>query len=337
MGIIGAGLIGEKRALAIREIKKNIITIICDVVEEKAKKLAESVNANYCSDWKKVVEDSSVDAIIVATPNKFQRDIAIAAMSKGKHVLCEKPLGRNFAESKEIYKVSIDKGVVLKTGFNHRHHPAIEKAKRMIDQGELGLIYYIRSYYGHGGRPGYESEWRADKELCGGGELLDQGVHIIDLFRWFLGDFVEVFGKIHTFFWNMNVEDNAFAILETSNKQIGFMHTSWTQWKNKFYFEIVGEKGFFLIEGLGGNYGREKLIIGKRKIKNNYYVGGPPELKIEIFDEKDSSWKKEILEFFSAIEEKREPLGSGYDGMMANKIIESLYISAKENRPVRLS
>src|SRR4030042_4857738 len=116
----------------------------------------------------------------------------------------------------------------------------------------------------------YEIEWRAAKELSGGGELLDQGIHVADLFRWFLGELEVVYGNTPTYFWNMEVEDNAFALFKTSIGQTALMHTSWTQWKNRFTFEIFGEAGYLIVEGLGGSYGTETLRIGKRKLVNGY-------------------------------------------------------------------
>jgi len=138
----------------------------------------------------------------------------------------------------------------------------------MLERGELGSVYFSRCIYGHGGRPGYEKEWRASKEICGGGELLDQGVHVVDLFRWFMGDFVEAFGYTPTYFWDMEVEDNGFAVFRTEKGQTASMHTSWTQWKNRFTFEVFGEAGYLIVDGLGGSYGVETLTVGKRPTVN---------------------------------------------------------------------
>jgi predicted dehydrogenase len=235
---------------------------------------------------------------------------------------------------------------VLKTGFNHRHHPAIWKAKELAGDGEIGELYFARCVYGHGGRPGYEKEWRANKSLSGGGELLDQGVHVADLFRWFLGEFDEAFGRTETFHWKTDVEDNAFAIFRTAEKRIAQMHTSWTQWRNRFSFEIFGEMGYLAVEGLGGSYGTEKLIIGNRKLdaqvedlqtgRSPVFLGGAPDEKTFEFDGFDLSWREEWKEFVSAVRENRDPIGSGYDGLMANRMIEAVYESARLNRPAKI-
>jgi predicted dehydrogenase len=237
----------------------------------------------------------------------------------------------NAQESLAILRAAEGAGVVLKTGFNHRHHPGIAKAKEMLSKGEIGEAMFLRCRYGHGGRQGYEKEWRASKDLCGGGELLDQGVHVVDLFRWFVGGFDETFGYTPTCYWNMEVEDNAFAMFRNKNGIVATMHTSWTQWKNLFSFEVFGKDGYLIIEGLGGSYGPETLRIGRRKPE-----GGVPNEESIQFDGSDISWKEEWKEFLAAIIEKREPLGSGYDGYQANRMIESVYRSAKEGRVVDL-
>ncbi len=201
----------------------------------------------------------------------------------------------------------------------------------MVDEGKIGKVFNIRARYGHGGRAGMEKEWRASKDLCGGGELLDQGVHVIDLIRWFGGEINEVYGKVETKFWDMEVEDNAFAILKTSNNVSASFHVSWTNWKNIFSFEIFGTEGYLRIEGLGGSYGQETLEFGKRKKE-----GGRPDIEIFEFPPEDVSWVKEWEEFKRACAERREPIGSGYDGLKANEVIEAIYRSDEEGKRVVL-
>jgi len=332
IGIVGAGLIGRKRAEAIASLSTDLkVDLVSDIDAEKAAELSRFCGAVSCVDWRELTRRDDIDGVIVATPNKFIREIAISALEHGKHVLCEKPLGRNAGEAEAIWSKAKERGLILKTGFNHRFHPAVRTAKKIVVDGGIGKIYLMRAVYGHGGRPGYEREWRASRDLCGGGELLDQGVHVIDLFRWFLGEFDEVFGKVETFYWDMEVEDNAFAMLRTRSAQVATMHTSWTQWKNKFLLEIIGEKGYLVVDGLGGSYGTERLVIGKRKVS-----GGAPDEEIIEFPGPDISWREELKEFASAIMENREPIGSGYDGLMANRLVGAVYESARRNAPVRL-
>lgn len=331
VGIIGAGLIGNKRAEAISKNKNSKIVAIADIDNTKAENFAIKYNCEATTSWEEVIKRKDIDVVIIATPNKFLKPIAVAALKEGKHALCEKPFGRNVEESKNILDAATANGVKLKTGFNHRHHPAIAKAKQLADSGEIGDLYFMRCRYGHGGRPGYEKEWRADKELCGGGELLDQGVHIVDLFRWFAGDFNEAFGYTQTYFWGVDVEDNAFAIFKNKAGTIATMHTSWTQWKNIFSFEIFGKDGYLAVDGLGGSYGKETLKIGKRRAE-----GGPPEERIIEFPMHDISWEEEWKEFISAIKNNREPMGNGRDGYQANKMLGAIYESARTGKVVRL-
>src|SRR4030066_605163 len=338
--IIGCGLIGRKRALALS--KDDSLVACCDINEELAKMFAEEFNCVWFSDYKKALAELECDVIVVAVVNKFIKEIVTYALKLGKHVLAEKPLGRNAAESREMLSLSTlqpfnnstsqpTNPSTLKNGFNHRSHPAVWKAKQFCDEGRIGNIFSIRAKYGHGGRPGMEKEWRASKDLCGGGELLDQGVHIIDLIRWFGGDIEEVFGKVETKFWQMDVEDNSTAILKTENNVTASFQVSWTNWKNVFSFEIFGTDGYLKIEGLGGSYGTETLEYGKRKKE-----GGRPDIEFFEFPGEDISWKEEWKEFKSAITEKREGIGSGFDGLKANEVIEALYRSDKEGRVIIL-
>jgi predicted dehydrogenase len=258
--------------------------------------------------------------------------VSAAALEAGKHVLCEKPLGRSAAEARLAVEAAQTHRRVLKTGFNHRHHPAIAEARRRVDAGELGPLFLARCRYGHGGRPGYDREWRADRELAGGGELLDQGVHALDLFRWFLGELVEAYGVVATYFWDMApLEDNAFALLRTAGGQTASLHASWTQWKNLFSLELVGRDGYLVVEGLGGSYGEETLRVGRRARE-----GGPPTETVLRFPGEDLSWQAEWEELVHAIGQGQEPLGSGQDGWMALRLVEAIYESSRSGRVVQL-
>ena len=340
VAIIGCGLIGRKRALALCDEDK--LMACCDTNLESAKKFGEEFDCVFFDNYKKLLDKVDCDIVTVSVVNKYAKEIIIAALRNDKNVIAEKPLGRNVEEAREIVRsreggvgskslVSSKQYVVLKTGFNHRFHPAIWQAKQMANEGKIGKIFNIRARYGHGGRAGMEKEWRASKDLCGGGELLDQGVHVIDLIRWFGGEVKEVFGKVETKFWKMEVEDNAYAILKTANDVTASLHVSWTNWKNVFSFEIFGTDGYLKIEGLGGSYGPEVLEFGKRKKE-----GGKPEIEIIEFPSEDVSWKNEWEEFKKSIVENREPIGSGIDGLKANEVIEAIYRSNDEKRSIVL-
>ena len=331
VGIVGCGLIGQRRAAVIRGMSQGELVIVADVDDGRAKSLAREMDCKATTDWREVVARDDVEVVVVSTTNNWLAPITTAALQSGKHVLCEKPPGRNPEEARQMVEAAQASGKKLKIGFNHRHHAAVWKAKELFDQGRIGELLFIRCRYGHGGRPGYENEWRADPEVSGGGELLDQGIHVIDLFHWFLGDFQEAFGYAGTWFWNMPVEDNAFALFRTAGGQVASLHTSWTQWKNLFSFEVFGRDGYLIVEGLGGSYGPERLRVGRRKTE-----GGPPEEEVFEFPGPDISWEAEWREFVSAIQENREPLANGYDGWQAMRMVHAVYESARTGRVVRL-
>ena len=284
IAIVGAGIIGNKRAKSLSKDDKLIS--ICDVNLNSAKRLAQAYSAQYTNDIKDIALDKKIDSVIIAVTNKYLMPISILMLENNKNVLCEKPLGRNFKESVRIVETANKYKKLIKTGFNHRFHPAVIKTKSVIESGDIGEIMNIRGVYGHGGRTGMENEWRCSKDLCGGGELLDQGVHLIDLINFFTDQSVtEVFGNIATHYWDIEVEDNVFFTLKTKKGIIAQCHASWTNWKNKFSFDIFGTKGYISINGLGGSYGIESLDIGLRKT-----LGSVPDIKNYTYDVDDKSW-----------------------------------------------
>lgn len=324
VGIVGCGLIGARRA-AVAAKEGDEIVIVADIVQDRAASLAATVRSRWTKSWSQVVSRPDIDVVVVSTTNDQLAPISIAALRSGKAVLCEKPLGRNSAEAAAIVEASRASGRLLKVGFNHRHHPAIAAAHTMVDNGAIGRVFAIRAVYGHGGRAGYEREWRADKARSGGGELLDQGVHIIDLARWFVGEIVDAHGILATCFWPIEpVEDNAFALLRSEDGAVVSFHTSWTQWTNTFRFEVMGSDGYVRVDGLGGSYGEERLTIGKRSPDST-----PPVEEVVAFAGPDQSWHLEWRELSAAMEQQREPIGSGQDGLAAARIIDSIYESAR--------
>jgi predicted dehydrogenase len=266
------------------------------------------------------VKDSAVDAVIVATLNSSLAPIARAAIAAGKHVLVEKPGGISVAQIDELIELSAQKGVQVRVGYNHRFHPAVQKARELVDTGALGPLMFLRGRYGHGGRVGYNREWRADPSLSGGGELIDQGVHLIDLAGWFLGDFPWVEGHVATYFWDMPVEDNAFLSLRTASGQTAWLHVSCSEWKNLFSFEIYGRAGKLHIEGLGGSYGVERLSYYKMLPQM-----GPPELTTWDYPNGDNSWALEMEAFLEDIRSERTPVPGLKEARATLEVVEKIY------------
>jgi predicted dehydrogenase len=232
----------------------------------------------------------------------------------------EKPAARSVEEIDPLIKAAAKRDVRVRVGFNHRYHPALMNARAMVENGDLGDLMFVRGRYGHGGRLGYDKEWRADPMLSGGGELIDQGVHLIDLAHWFLGDFTAIDGFAHTFFWDMPVDDNAFLILRTRDDRAAFLHVSCTEWKNLFSFEIFGSMGKLQVDGLGGSYGVERLTFYRMLPEM-----GPPETTSWEYPGGDNSWALEFAEFLRDIEHHRAPSAGLVEARDALQIVQKVY------------
>lgn len=331
VGLIGAGRQGKRRATVLNEFDNAKLVVVADVNHNAAKLLAIEMGSEATNDWKQVVQREDVNVVLVCTPPQLHTPVSIAAMKNGKDVLCEKPLARNPEEAGEIVDAAYENRVRLKCGFNLRHHPGVKQAREWFVQGIIGELNFIRCRYGIGGRPGYDKEWRAEPEIAGGGQLMDQGMHALDLSRWFMGEFSEAFGILSTAFWDIApLEDNAFVLLRTEKGQVASIHASWTQWKNLFSFELFGQEGYIVVEGLGGSYGTERVILGKRAFLE------PFREEIIEFRGEDRSYYEEWKEFVTAINGNREPLGNGYDGLQALKLAYAIYESARKSCVVKL-
>src|SRR5215207_9414020 len=318
VGIIGCGLIGQKRARVLGETR---LIACADTNPARAQQLAAQYpGCDAGVDWQALVARDDIDLVIVATTNDALAPVTLAAIKHGKHVLVEKPAARNADELRPLAAAAHAAGVMVKVGFNHRFHPAFQQARTIWDSGALGPLMYIRARYGHGGRLGYEREWRADPAIAGGGEMLDQGVHLIDLARWFCGDFAEVSGHIATYYWRMPVEDNGFALLKTATGQVAWLHASCTEWKNLFSFEIFGRVGKLQIDGLGGSYGTERLTFYRMLPEM-----GPPETTAWEYPREDRSWHREVEHWLECIQTGAPPSGTVADAVAALEIVERLY------------
>lgn len=318
VAIVGCGLIGHKRSRALGSAP---LVACADIDRRRADALAASHSgATATDDWRTVVERPDVDIVIVSTVNASLAPVSLAAVTAGKHVLVEKPAALKASELDPLVDAANATGVSVRVGFNHRYHPALRKARELFCDGALGPLMFVRGRYGHGGRIGYEREWRADPALAGGGELIDQGIHVIDLARWFLGEFTRVDGFAHTYFWRMAVDDNAFLLLRTPADQTAMLHVSCTEWKNLFSFEIYGRDAKLQIDGLGGSYGVERLTFYQMKPEM-----GPPDTTIWEYPGPDSSWEIEFSEFLEDIRLGRPPAAGLRDARAALHIVETVY------------
>jgi predicted dehydrogenase len=318
IGIVGCGLIGQKRARALGTGGR--LVACADIDVDRAENLAKGSGINVLRNWRDLVCLQEVDIVIVATLNASLAAITLAAVESDKHVLVEKPAARSAKELGPVMAAVAKKGGKVHVGFNHRYHRALRKAKRIVDSGLLGELMFIRARYGHGARIGYDTEWRANPDLSGGGELIDQGPHLIDLSRWFLGEFEEVQGFANTYYWDMPVDDNGFMMLKTAKQQVAFLHASCTEWKNLFSMEIYGHEGKLEISGLGGSYGVERLTHYKMLPQM-----GPPETTTWEYPTADDSWAVEIAEFYDDIRLNRAPSAGLKDAFEALKVVGKIY------------
>jgi predicted dehydrogenase len=294
VGIVGCGLIGGKRAAAMGPRAQ--VTAVFDRDSERTRALAAKTGAAACDSLGALLD--GVDAVVVATPNGDLVATASRAVARGKHVLIEKPGARSGAELSAFAKLAEAARVVVRVGYNHRFHPAALKARSILDAVRPDAMMFVRARYGHGGRVGYDREWRAVPELSGGGELIDQGVHLVDLARWFLGvEFSGVHAELRTLYWNMPVDDNAFLTLTGDGGEVAHLHASCTEWKNLFSFEIYTRSHKLHLEGLGGSYGVERLYHYAMRPEM-----GPPDTTIYEYPGADTSWAAEWAAFQRAVE-----------------------------------
>lgn len=319
--LIGCGLIGRKRASALQQIPGATVRYTCDLDALRAADVAKLARgAQGITDPQLALTDPAVGAVIISTLNAALAPLALAAVHAGKHVLIEKPGALNAGQLKTLRTAAQARGVRVRLGYNHRYHPALQKARALVDAGTLGPLMFLRARYGHGGRKGYDREWRADAAQSGGGELIDQGVHLIDLAGWFLGEFPVVAGHAATYFWDMKVDDNAFLSLRTAAGQTAWLHVSCTEWKNLFSLELYGRDAKLAIDGLGGSYGVERITLYKMLPEM-----GPPETTAWEFPRGDDSWAAETRDFVADIRNGREPSPGLDEGIRTLAIVESIY------------
>ena len=306
IAIVGSGRMGERRVrsvLASAALGERTRIVVCaDRDADAANRLASLAGADATTSWRTAVERDDVTLVVVATPHDLLAEVAAAGAALGKHVLVEKPGGRVPADIDRIASAAAGTGACIRVGFNHRAHRALRQLRALVDADAIGPIRYLRGRYGHGGRPGYEHDWRADDRRSGGGQTIDQGAHLIDLSAWLLADVDVVSAATATYFWDMDVEDNVFLLLRSSTGQLAQLHASWTEWKNLFSLEVFGRDGKLEVTGLGGSYGEERLVLHRMTPEM-----GPPETTAWSFPEPDDSLERELSELLDDIALGRTP------------------------------
>ena len=281
-----------------------------------------------------IIENPEIDAVFTCTPNYLNKPLTIQSLKAGKHVFCEKPPGFTAKDIEEIRAVEKESGKVLMYGFNHRHHASIKYMKKLVDDKEFGKILWMRGRYGKSVDETFYDNWRAKKELAGGGILIDQGIHMLDLFLHLGGNFDNVHASVSNLYWNLNVEDNVFATLENTKTGLAAsLHSTMTQWRHLVSLEVFLEKGYLVLNGLktsSNAYGEEILTIAKNR--STAPVATWKDEK-NITYHTDKSWESELTEFFSAIKSNREvKLGNSSDALKLMKIIDKIYSFKKKEK-----
>ncbi len=331
IAVIGAGRMGARRAAVAASAPGCQVRWVVDQDPGRARLAADRCGAQGGTDWNAALADPAVDCVVVSTSNEHLAAVARAALEAGKHVLVEKPAARTSSELKPLLELAAKGRLVLQTGFNYRFHPGIRRAYELLQAGEIGRLLHVVARHGHGGRQGLEQEWRADPSRAGGGELLDQGIHLIDLFRWFAGEEIATAqAVVATEFWPIHpLEDAAFCLLRTESGITCSLVVSLTEWKNRFQLDLVGERGALSVEGLGGSYGAERLTITRRPEQF-----GIPQQETMEFENPERCWPDEWADFVSAIREGRTSNRDAPDSLAALLVVEACYRSARESRIV---
>ncbi len=328
VAIAGYGKMGKIRAACIENHPDLELVAICEINSQN-----NSVNVPVCHDYKSLLEYSP-DIVFACTPNKYLPEIVSYFLNNRVHIFCEKPPGRNKKDVEMMLKAEKDNlGIKLKFGFNHRYHQAVLDAKSIIDQGRLGKILWMRGIYGKAGGNKYENAWRNNREISGGGILIDQGIHMVDLFRLFCGEFDEIKSFINQSYWPVEVEDNTFALLRNKEGQVAMLHSSATQWNHKFLLDIYMEKGYVTIYGILSStrtYGMETLKIARCVYDEDGYPLPNPDEAITYYED-DHSWKMEIDEFVSCIlNDVPVKVGTCFDAYKTMLLIEKIYAADKK-------
>jgi len=323
VGIAGYGKVGQIRAEILSKRDDAAIVGIYDII--KPKEIDDEVFYHSFND----LLNADLDAIFICAFNTILAEYTAKALNKGIHVFCEKPPAMKTEDLGAVFKALESSKKVLKYGFNHRYHYSVMEAKKIVNSGEMGKLLWMRGVYGKAGSIDYDKNWRNFKKYSGGGILIDQGIHMLDLMRYFSGDkFNKINSYITTSYWNIKVEDNAFILMQSENGIIASMHSSATQWKHKFLLEMCFEEGYLNLDGiLSGtrSYAPETLIIGRREFEDVTFAMGKPKETVVSF-ENDNSWNLEIDEFINAINGNGEiKEGTLQDAFNTLSLVQKVY------------
>jgi predicted dehydrogenase len=321
--VIGCGRMGLRRMKSITSHSATELLCLSDNDTEAAKKFSKEMGCEFYPDWEEAVSRSDVDCVVVSVPNKFHNPIATEALKLGKHVWCEKPLARNPEEAFGIVKSAVRSERFLKVGSNLRYFPSVQKAKELLDSSAIGEVLFLRGWVGNAGWP--VKMWFSDADLSGGGTFLDNGCHLLDIARWFMGEPRECMGHVSTLHWQISpLEDNGMGIFTFDKGKLAFIHSSWTEWAEYMYLEVYGSSGYIRVDNRG-----TKCIT----------THGRQDGKQEVYDYSDVPAQSHVLEFkdfVQSVSDSKQPLPNGFDGLRAVQMAYGVYESSRLGKKVKI-
>ena len=323
-GIAGYGKMGKIREKTLSDSPNASLIAIFEIMEYECK----DKSVHKCNSFDELIK-LDIDAIIISSYVSVAAEYVIRALKSGKHVFCEKPPAMNANEMQEVIRAEKNSGKVLKYGFNHRFHYSVMEAKKIINDNSLGRLLWMRGVYGKAGSIDFHDNWRNYKNYSGGGILLDQGIHMLDLFRYFTNDEFECLSShLTSSFWDVDCEDNAFLTLQSNSNVVATLHSSATQWKHKFLLEMTFENGYINLDGIlssSRSYTPETMTLGMREFEDITFAMGKPK-ETTTYYEYDESWNYELKEFVDAINEvSKVKNGTSQDSLEIMKLIDSIY------------
>lgn len=322
VGIAGYGIVGQRRRKFIDSHEGLKTVAVCDIKYPESGVFEDGVK--YFTNYKELLGED-LDILFVCLTNDIAAEVTIAGLAHKLHIFCEKPPGRDV---QDIINVRMEEAkhpeLKLMYGFNHRYHDSILKAKEIVDSKELGEVINLRGLYGKSKIISFQSDWRTKRDIAGGGILLDQGIHMVDLFRLFAGEFEEYHSFVSNDFWNHDVEDNAYALMKTKSGVVAFLNSTATEWRHRFRLEISLSKGSIHLTGIlsgSKSYGAETITIAYR---NEDDTGDPKEVSIRYNE--DNSWRDEINLFAKVVRENlKVESGSSWDALQTMRMVYKIY------------
>lgn len=339
LGLIGCGEIGDWRARAARAAVGVRLMVACDVAGARAEQLGRSHGAAWTSDWREVIANPDVDAVVVSTINDTHHEIGLHALRAGKHLVVEKPLARTPEECRQLVECARANDLRLMTGFNHRRFPSFARAKEMLAEGAVGKLVFVRARIGHSGGSEIESTWHLNRDVAGGGTLMDNGVHMLDLIRYYTGEVEAVHGVISSIRWagpETGIEDLAVATFRAAGGVAVALSSSWIEWPGYVIaVELYGTEGYLRAE-----YPPLKLTYKPRlgRARTDWFPVAQIQEKLYSYRWPGiQGFRGDFEELAAAVRDRREPSPSGFDGLRAVEMAYGVYDSARSGREVSLA